>query len=161
MSTFRLSRSFAAPRDLVFRAWTEPTRFAAWFAPKGFTTEVATFELRPGGRLHYAQSSEGGQKMWGLFVFEEITPPERLVFVSSFSDEQGGLARHPMAPGWPLQTRSVITFTEAGGRTTLAMEGTPVGATPEELAMFTGAFSGMEGGWKGTLDALEAHLTQA
>jgi len=98
--------------------------------------------------------------MWGKFVYQEITPPQRLVFVSSFSDPEANITRAPF-PGvdnFPLQTRSTLVFTEQDGKTLLEMRGTPINATEEEIEFFKGMNSSMQGGWKGTLDALEAFL---
>ena len=58
-------------------------------------------DLRPGGTYHYGMRTPDGKEMWGRFVYREIIPPERIVFVNSFSDPEGGITRHPMAPTWP------------------------------------------------------------
>jgi uncharacterized protein YndB with AHSA1/START domain len=97
--------------------------------------------------------------MWGKQVFREIAAPERLVFVQSFSDKNGGLTRHPMAPAWPLEMLSVLTFEEAGpGRTKLTVRWEPLNASAEEREAFDGARDGMDHGFKGTFGQLEAYL---
>ncbi|MDH8495175.1 SRPBCC domain-containing protein, partial [Klebsiella pneumoniae] len=60
-----------------------------------------------------------GSEMWGRWVFREIVKPERLVFVSSFSDKDGGLSRHPMAPTRPIEMLGTATFIDKGGKTLL------------------------------------------
>jgi uncharacterized protein YndB with AHSA1/START domain len=157
---FFLARCFGAPRALVFRAWTEPDRLARWFGPKGFTMLSCTLDLRPGGVFHYGMRSPDGQVMWGRWVFREIVAPERLVFVASFSDETGGVTRHPFAPDWPLEVLSTLTLTEHHGQTTVAMRGIPVNATDPERKTFEAAHDSMQKGWTGTLDQLAGYLAQ-
>src|SRR4051794_25044239 len=86
---FVVTRVFDAPRDLVFKAWTEPERLKHWWGPKGFTLFACEIDPRPGGDFHYGMRSPDGRAMWGKWVFREVVPPERLVFLASFSDEQG------------------------------------------------------------------------
>ena len=81
--------------------------------------------------------------------------------INSFSDEEGGLNRHPMIPTWPLELLSVFRFTEHDGRTTFTLEWAPLDATAEECEMFASGHVHMTQGWSGTLEQLEAHLAQA
>jgi uncharacterized protein YndB with AHSA1/START domain len=155
---FIFSRTFDAPRALVFRAWTESDRLARWFGPKGFTMLSSTLTLWPGGVFHYGMRSPNGQEMWGKWVFHEIVPPVRIVFVMTFSDEKGGKSRHPWAPGWPLEVLSTLTFTENEGKTTLTMRGIPVNATEVERKTFAAGHDSMQKGWTGTLDQLAEYL---
>lgn len=155
---FVLTRTFDAPRDLVFRAWTEPDRLARWFGPVGFTTLASRVDVRPGGIYHYVMRSPDGESMWGRWVFREVVPPERLAFVASFSDEAGGVTRHPFAPDWPLEVLSTLTFAEHDGRTTLTMRAVPIGATEPERRAFEAGYGSMQKGWAGTLDQLADHL---
>src|SRR5258708_172951 len=105
-SEFVLTRVFDAPRHLVFKAWTESDRLAKWWGPAGFTMLISKLEFRPGGVFHYCMRSPDGHEMWGKFVYREITPPERLVFVNSFADEAGNPVRHPLSATWPLEVLS-------------------------------------------------------
>ena len=90
-----------------------------WWGPKGLTSRVHKLELRPGGTFLYSQKTPDGREMWGKWVYREIVAPERLVMVSSFTDEKGNLTRHPFEPNWPLETLGTSTFTEDRGRTTV------------------------------------------
>lgn len=155
---FVISRVFGAPRDLVFKAWTEPDRLARWWGPKGFTLLSCTLALRPGGLFHYGMRSPTGAEMWGRWAFREVVPPERLVFVASFSDPAGGVVRAPFSADWPLEVLSTLTLTEHAGQTTLTMRGVPADAGPAEQAAFDAARGGMTQGWTGTLDQLAAAL---
>jgi len=145
---FVTSRIIDAPRDLVWKLWTELDHLKQWWGPKGFKVSAATLDLR----------APDGNEMWGKFVFREITAPERLVFVSAFSDAQGGTTRAPF-PGlvWPLHTLSTVTFVDRGAQTELLLHGRPLDATAEEEASFAGMHESMRGGWGGTFDQLAAH----
>ncbi len=99
---FVISRVFDAPRDLVWKAFTDPDRMKQWWGPKGFTVIASKMDLRPGGTYHYGLRGPNGAAMWGKFVFREIVARERMMFVSSFSDEAGGTTRHPLHQSWPL-----------------------------------------------------------
>lgn len=155
---FVLTRTIDAPRELVFRAWTEVDHLARWFGPKGFPVFASKLDLRPGGVYHYGMRAANGTEMWGKWVFEEVVPPERLVFRNSFSDPQGSTTRHPMAPDWPLEMRSTITFAAHAGRTTLTLHAVAVNATDSERRAFEAGFSGMTVGWGCTIDQLVAEL---
>jgi uncharacterized protein YndB with AHSA1/START domain len=98
--------------------------------------------------------------MRGKFVYREIVAPERLVFVNSFSDERGGVTRHPFSPAWPLEMLSTITFSERDGKTTVTVQWIPLNPTEEERATFDGAHDGMKQGWSGTFDQLAAYLAK-
>ena len=80
-------------------------------------------------------------------VYREIVPPEQLVFINSFSDENGGLTRHPMAPTWPLEMLSVFTFEEQpGGKTKFTVRWSPHNATDEERKTFDAGHASMTPG---------------
>ena len=160
-SDFVISQAFELPREEVWRAWTEAERLKEWFGPRGYTMLTTQLDLRPGGVFHYAMRSPEGQEMWGKWVFEEVERPQRLVFVSSFSDASGGMVRHPMLPEWPLEVRGELRLAERDGRTIATLSSRPVRATPQEEALFKSSHPMMEGGWKGTLEQLGAYLAAA
>jgi len=102
----------------VWKCFTDPERMKQWWGPKGFTVIASKMDLRVGGTYHYCLKAPDGTPMWGKFVFREIVPPERLDFISSFSDEKGGTTRHPGHASWPLAMHSTFTFEELpGGKT--------------------------------------------
>ena len=159
---FVISRTFDAPRDLVWKAFTEPERMKQWWGPKGFTVIAWKMDFSPGGTYHYGMRAPDGSAMWGKFVYQEITPPERMVLINSFSDEAGGITRHPMAPNWPLQMFSTFTFEDVGGgKTKFAVRWSPHNATAEERKVFAACHDSMRGGWGGTMDQLAAYLAKA
>jgi uncharacterized protein YndB with AHSA1/START domain len=156
---FVISRTLDAPRDVVWKTFTEPKRMAQWWGPKGFKVMAMNIDLRPGGMCHYGLEAPTGAPMWGRFVYREIEAPERIVLVSSFSDEKGGLARHPGHMSWPLEMLSTFTFEEEkGGKTKLTVRWSPHNATEEERKTFEEGRPSMMQGWSGTLEQLEKYL---
>src|SRR5947208_4343205 len=109
---FVISRLLKAPRDLVFACFTDPEHMKQWWGPKGVTIIASTMDLRPGGFYHYGMRTPDGSAMWGKFTYREIEKPSRIVLVNTFSDEAGGITRHPLAPTWPLQMLSTFLFEE-------------------------------------------------
>ena len=108
-------------RALVWKTSTERERLMQRFGPKGFTMRAATPDFRPGGVFHYGLRSPDGTDMWGKFVYRQIVAPKRFVLANAFSDEQGGMTRHPMSPAWPLEMLSTTTLAEQNGQTTVTM----------------------------------------
>jgi uncharacterized protein YndB with AHSA1/START domain len=159
---FVISRVFDAPRDLLWKCFTEPERMSQWWGPKGVKIGKSQMDLRVGGIYHYGMENPDGQVMWGRMIFREIVPPERLVFINSFSDAAAGLSRHPLAPQWPLQMLTIFTFEEApGDKSRFTVHWSPYEATAEEQAAFDAGHDSMTMGWSGTLERLEAYLPKA
>jgi uncharacterized protein YndB with AHSA1/START domain len=156
-----ITRVFDAPRELVFKAWTDPECLAQWWGPKGFSLEVTGLDLRPGGIFLGSQRSPEGHVMWGKFVYQEITPPEKLVFIQSFSDEEGNTVRAPFSETWPLEIINYLTLSENNGQTTLTLRGGPINATGEEIKAFEGMRPMVQQGFGGTFDQLEDFLTKS
>lgn len=159
---FIISRVFDAPRDLVWKCLTEPERMQQWWGPKGVTIVSPKMDFRPGGIFHYGMKTPDGSVMWGRQIYREIVPPEKIVLINSFSDEKGGLARHPMAPTWPIEMLSVFTFEEMpGGKTKFTVRWSPLNPIAEEQKTFDAGHASMTGGWSGTMEQLEAYLAKA
>jgi uncharacterized protein YndB with AHSA1/START domain len=74
-----ISRVFDAPRDLVFRACTDPELVSQWWGPKGTATTVEKMDARPGGTWRVTQRDAGGNTFAMHGVFHDVTPPERIV----------------------------------------------------------------------------------
>ncbi len=157
-----ITRKINAPREKVWRACTQAESLAQWWGPKGSKLRVVRLDFRAGGIFHYAMQFQPGHEMFGRFIYREIVPPERIVFVSSFSDAEGGIAGAPF-PGlenWPREVHNTWTFTEADGKTTLTLHGYPLNASEAERNTFTGMFDSMKQGFGGTFDQLDAFLTK-
>jgi uncharacterized protein YndB with AHSA1/START domain len=84
-----ITHSFNAPRDFVFKAFTESTHLQNWWGPKGWAFDISKFELRQNGVFHYSQTSPDGNVMWVKFIYHEVNVSDKLVYTSFFSDEKG------------------------------------------------------------------------
>jgi uncharacterized protein YndB with AHSA1/START domain len=160
LQPFVISRTFDAPREALWKAWTDAGHMG-WWGPKGVTIIRPKIDLRPGGTFHYGMKTPDGNTMWGKWVLREIAAPDHLVFINSFSDEAGGITRHPMSPTWPLEILSAITFAGHDGNTTVTIEWLPWNATDIESKTFDENRESMKNGWSGSLDSLAEHLAQA
>jgi len=157
---FVITRSFDAPRVLVFKAFTEAERLARWWGPKGFTWVTGKLDLQPGGLFHYCMRAPNGPNMWGKFVYREIVAPERIVFVNSFSNENGDTVRAPFHANWPLEVMNTLTLNEHEGKTTLTLRGYPVKASEAELKAFKDGYKSMQQGFGATFDQLADYLAK-
>jgi uncharacterized protein YndB with AHSA1/START domain len=156
---FVITRVFDAPRDRVWKAWTEAERLKQWWGPKGFKVHTCKVDLRPGGIFHYGMTAPDGTDMWGRFTYREIAASKKLVFIVSFSDPKGGMTRHPSSPGWPLQLMSTVEFEEQGkGKTRVTVTWLPHEATDAERKTFDEGRDSMKQGWGGTLDQFADYL---
>ncbi|MFC4304170.1 SRPBCC family protein [Cohnella boryungensis] len=153
-----LTREFNAPRELVFKVWTEAEHFCKWWGPKGFTLEIHKMDARPGGGFLGCQKSPDGMSIWGKFVYLEVNAPEKLVFIQSFSDEEGNIVRAPFNPNWPLEIINILTFAEEDGKTTVTFSGGPVNASEEEMAAFEAMKPMVKQGFDGTFEQLDQYL---
>lgn len=155
-----ITRTFNAPRELVFKVWTESEHLKHWWGPTGMSLEVIKLDLRPGGMFHYGMRSPDGHEMWGKFVYQEIVAPEKIVFINSFSDAEGNTIRPPFSSEFPIEVTNIVTFDEHEGQTTLTLRGGPHNATTEEHAFYKGMFDSMQQGFGGTFDQLDAYLAK-
>jgi uncharacterized protein YndB with AHSA1/START domain len=135
-----ITRVFDAPRELVWKAWTEPDQLAQWWGPRGSSAEKITMDVRPGGTFSVTSVSPDGNEMTVAGVYREVIEPERLVL-----DE-------PAEGSWHEGAVSVATFTDLGdGRTEMVVQ-TTIHTTDE---MRVNAEAGMES----TFDRLAEHLS--
>lgn len=152
-----LTRVLDAPRELVWAAFTQPEHLANWWGPPGCPTRVLALDLRPGGLFHYAMQSPQGE-MFGRFTYREITAPERLFFVLSFSDADANIVRAPFSATWPLELLCENRFADENGKTRLSMASAPFNASDEERAAFEAGRAGLKAGTSGSLDQLDKYL---
>jgi len=157
---FVITRVFDAPRELVFKAFSEAERLAQWWGPKGCTIRVSKLEFRPGGIFHYSMQFPNGAEWWGRFVYREIVAPERIVWVNSFSDEAGNITRAPFGETVPLEILNTVTLSEQDGTTTLTLRAGPITATEAERETFDSMHDSMRQGYGGTWDQLAEYLAK-
>lgn len=149
-------RTFDAPRELVWKAWTEPERVMRWWGPKDFTAPFCRIDLRVGGTYLNCMRGPDGKEYWSTGVYRQIVPPSRIVCTDSFADEHGTVvpaAAYGMTGDWPLELLITVTLDEAGGQTrlTLRHEGLPEGEMRELCAE----------GWSESLEKLAESLSSA
>ncbi|MBX9880584.1 MAG: SRPBCC domain-containing protein [Sphingomonas sp.] len=155
---FTITRHFAAPRERVWAAWTQPEQLARWFGPKGSAGTILAFDPRPGGEWRGRMETPDGATMFSKFVFREVTPPSRLVWVHGFADAAGNRIRAPFAAQFPLELLTTVDFAEDGAGTRITLAWEPLDASPEEEAFFASMMASMEGGWSGSFEQLDALL---
>ncbi|MDB5907213.1 MAG: polyketide cyclase [Massilia sp.] len=155
---FRITRTFNAPRALVFKTMTETQHLQHWWGPKGCRITVKSHDPRPGGMFHYCMHFPGGVDIWGRFVYREITPTERIVFINGFADAEGKAIANPMSPDWPFEMLNTTTLADQGGKTVLTLLSQPINATDLERANFLEGHASMQGGFGGMYDVYEQYL---
>ena len=155
---FTYTRTLDAPRALVWKAHSEAEHLKHWWGPKGCTLGVKHFEFRPGGIFHYSMNYSSGSAMWGRFFYREIVPKARLVWLNSFANEAGGIARAPFSQDCPLEMLNSMTLAEQAGQTTLTLHSRPFGANEQECKFFADLHGSMQQGFGGTYDQLAAYL---
>jgi uncharacterized protein YndB with AHSA1/START domain len=159
---FVISRVLDAPRERVWTALTDLEHMRQWWAPPTFTLIASTMDLRVGGVFHCGMKSFEGYKMWAKFIYREIAPPERVVFINSFSNPAGDAVRHPIVPTWPLETLTTVTLKdEPGDKTEVNVRWSAHNPSEVERKTFDSAHVGMRATWANTLDRLAAYLTTA
>tara|TARA_R110002124_G_scaffold49112_3_gene144388 strand:+ start:566 stop:1063 length:498 start_codon:yes stop_codon:yes gene_type:complete len=142
---YRLERVFDAPRTLVWRTWTEPELLARWYGP-GVETIIHRFDLEPGGE--WRNEMKWGEKSFlSKMVFQEVVPPEKLVWHHSSTDTDWNIISNPMMPGWPDVLLTTVVFEEDGAKTNVSLTMAPLDATETEAASFAEAMSNMDSGW--------------
>jgi len=139
-----MTRSFDAPRSLVFDAHTKPEHLVHWFGPRGHTLSVCTVDLRPGGAWRFVLREPDGREMGMKGVYREIVPPARLVYTEIFDDFE------------EMAGESIVTtiFEELDGKTTV----TSTSAYRSKEIRDAVIQSGMEYGAAETYDRLAEYL---
>jgi uncharacterized protein YndB with AHSA1/START domain len=136
-----ITRTYDAPRELLWRAWTEPEELAQWWGPPGWTTPLdsVTMDVRPGGAFRLTSVDDQGVEMPVVGTYREVVQPERIVL------------EEPAEEAWHEGSVSVVTFTDLGdGRTEVALQATI--QTTDEMRQ------NAERGMRETLDRLAGHL---
>ena len=147
-----ITRTFDAPRALVFKMWTDPEHLAKWWGPRGFTNPTCEADVRPGGKIYIIMRGPPGTPYSGDFPmtgeFQEIVAPEKIVFTSFAIDKDGNVQ---------IEGHNTITFTEQGGKTTLTIKARAVA----RVAIGAQMIQGMEMGWTQSIDKLEELVAQS
>ena len=145
LAPVRVSRTFAAPRETVFRAWSSADHVKRWFCPTGFTVPEARVEMRVGGPFEVCMRGPDGTEHWARGTFAEVSPVDRLVLDLQVSGTDG----RPL-----FRAYTEVSFAEEPGGTRLDVVQTYTVLEPEAAWMAEGAPQG----WAQTLDKLEAEV---
>lgn len=153
----RITRVFHAPRETVFRAWSEPESLKRWYAPQGCSVTACTLDFRPGGNYRTCIRTPDGMECCCAGIYREIVRPERIVSTMHLSDDQGRFLEpsksHLAAvPDWPREMVLTLTFEDLGGKTRLTLHQT----VSEELAKKTGAYPS----WLSMFEKLDQDLAR-
>jgi len=140
-----LERTFDAPRELVWRTWTEPELLSHWYGPN-IETIIHKLDVTPGGQW-LNEMKMGERSMYQRSDYTEVVPPERLVMLMSNTDENWEIAGNPMMADWPRILLTTVTFEDAGGKTLMRLAWSPHEASEAEIVCFAGAMDGMGKGW--------------
>jgi uncharacterized protein YndB with AHSA1/START domain len=155
-----VTRVFDAPRELVWRAWTEPKYVMQWWGPEGFTAPSCKMDFRVGGKFLYCMRTPDGQEGWNAGEYHEIVLHEKIVFSMYFSDSKGNRvdpAQYGIEHEALDDAHEVVLFEDIGnGQTKLTF----IGNETMQNALESGQLEGM----KQMLDkvaAIVAGLAQA
>jgi uncharacterized protein YndB with AHSA1/START domain len=143
-----VARVFDAPRDLVFKAWTDPKQLAQWWGPAGYTTSRCEVDSRPGGHMQIQMHAPDGTIYQWESTFRDIDPPKRILFDSAVADRNGNLL---------FKGIHTVTFEENNGKTRLTVHSLANAVTPAGAE----ALKGMPDGWSDCLGRLAEVLTAA
>jgi uncharacterized protein YndB with AHSA1/START domain len=143
---FVIKREYDAPRELVFKAWTDPKHLVEWWGPKGFTNPVVQWDAKPGKRIYVVMRAPNGAEFPMGGEFREVASPERLVFTSGALDEKGNLM---------FEFLHTVTLVERNGRTALTIKSIVTMTTPD-AGKYIGGF---EAGMTQSLERLDTHVT--
>jgi len=145
---FILDREFNAPREMVWRAWTDPSLLHRWYGP-GAETIIHKFDLKPGG-MWLNEMKWGGNSHRQKVVFQDVTAPEKMVWHHHSSvDANWDDAANPMMENWPRLLLTTITFEARGQKTNVRLSQIPMDATDAQIACFAEKMAGMGKGWGG------------
>lgn len=146
-----ISRVFDAPRELVFKAFTDPKHIAQFWGPKGTSNAACKVDLRAGGEFRVEMRGPDGTVYPCTGLYREIVPPERIVYDSTTDDS------NPCGAGLPPRSVVTMNFAEVGGKTKLTIHTRLQSAAAREAAIK----GGFNSGWADSLDRLAAILARA
>ena len=156
---YAIDRLFDAPRDLVWRAWTDPELLSRWYGP-GVETIIHEFNLNPGG-FWLNEMKWGDNSMFSKVEFLEVTAPSLLLWHHySCTDADGNNMQNPMMPNWPAVLLTAVTFQEVDGKTSVRLTQVPHEATDTEIACFTEMMANMDKGWGAGFSTMDELLTE-
>jgi uncharacterized protein YndB with AHSA1/START domain len=156
MKDIIITRAFDSPRELVWKAWTDPKHFARWWGPKGFTAPHISIDFRVAGKFLYCMRGPGldgvTRDFWNTGVYLEISPMEKIVYTDGFANEKGkrvAASYYGMPGDWPGELTVTVTFEKRDGKTMMTLRHAGI---PEEM------IEQCEEGWNESFDKLAKSL---
>jgi uncharacterized protein YndB with AHSA1/START domain len=131
-----ITRTFDAPRELVFSAWTKPEHLTRWFGPNNFTVTVPEMDFRAGGKFRFCMRGPDIEH-WVSGVYREIVPPQRIVWAGTMEHDHNEIT-------------TTVTFADLGGKTRVIVH--------QSYSIDSESSRGAQQGWTETLERLAAHL---
>jgi uncharacterized protein YndB with AHSA1/START domain len=157
-----MSRVYPVSRQKLWDCIAKREHLEQWWGPKGCDIVKAKLDFRPGGIFHYGMAFGTPHVNFGRWAIREIVAPEKLVFISSFSDENAGLVPPPFPDPWPVEFRTTFLLEEVEGGTKFTVFfATMPDAPDEQVDTFEKQRDSMKEGWTGTLERLEAFIAKA
>jgi uncharacterized protein YndB with AHSA1/START domain len=140
----------------------EPQHFEKWgLAPAGCTNQLLHADVRPGGFYHIRQRWADGKEVYCKFQFQQITPVDLLVFVTSLCDEAGETVQNPFFLDWPKRLLTTVTFEDDGSGTRVtAIWDLLEDASAAEIAFFMKNLEIGHAGWSQTFDRLQETIKE-
>ena len=140
-----ITRVFDAPRELIWKLWTDPAHAKHWMGPRGFTAIHFEQDPRPGGAWRGClRQDDGSRELWQGGTFREIVEPERLVYTFAWDREDGSRGHESLV---------TITFAEQGGKTKMRFH--------QAEFESVGQRDGHQGGWNSSFDRLAEYAARA
>ena len=158
LPTYVLERVFDAPRELVWKTWTDPELLPRWYGPK-VETIIHRLDVKPGG-LWLNEMKMGENSYYQRAEYTDVFEPERLVCLMSNADADWNIAPNPMMADWPRVLLTTVTFEEDAGGTKMRLTWVPHDASEAEIACFANAIENLDKGWGAGMRLLEELLAE-
>lgn len=143
-----ITRTFDAPRALVWQAWTDPKHIMQWWGPAGFNNETCESDLRAGGRFNLKMRAPDGNVYPCIGTFREVIKHERIVYDGEAAEG------HPCGAGIPPRAVVTVSFAEQGGKTRLTLHTRFASAERKQAA----AAARFVISWEEALERLAGHI---
>ncbi len=155
---FILQREFKAPKDLVWKVFTDPELLSRWYGPE-VETIIHKLDVRPGGEW-LNEMKMGGGSSFERMAYTEVVESEKLVWHHSMTDQDWQPAPNPRMPDWPKVLLTTVTFIGAEDTTKMKLSWVPFNASQAEIDCFAGAMEGLQFGWGKGMEVLEEVLAE-
>ncbi len=155
-----IEREFNAPRALVFDAWTKVEHLNNWMFPMpGCRCEFVQADIRDGGSSLHKIIMPNGHEMWLFTTYEEVTAPDKLVFLQYMSNSEGEILPNPHIPNWPEHMLATLLFEQiSDDKTKLTFLWEPRNPSAKEVETFEATRADHNKGWGAGMEQLHSYL---